>query len=327
MVGVMRAVVVNEPGGPEALTVTELPDPEPAEGEVVVRVTAAGVNRADLLQRRGFYDPPPGATPVLGLEAAGQVAAVGAGVDDSWAGRPVVALLAGGGYAELVAVPVGQVAPVPDGLDEVAAGGLMETAATVWSNVFMTAGLREGELLLVHGGASGIGTTAIQMARAAGARVVVTVGTEEKAQVCRDLGAELAIVYREQDFGDVLGEQGLQPDVILDIMGAKYLDANVRALATNGRLVVIGMQGGVKAELDLGRLLTKRASVTATSLRARPVAEKSAIVADLVEHVWPWVADGRVRPLVHATFALDEVADAHQVLEDSSHVGKVVLRP
>jgi putative PIG3 family NAD(P)H quinone oxidoreductase len=327
MVKDMRAVVVNEPGGPEALTVTELPDPEPAEDEVVVRVSAAGVNRADLLQRRGFYDPPPGATPVLGLEAAGEVVAVGASVDDSWIGRHVVALLAGGGYAELVAVPVGQVAPVPDGLDEVAAGGLMETAATVWSNVFMTAGLREGELLLVHGGTSGIGTTAIQMARAAGARVVVTVGTEEKAQVCRDLGAELAIVYREQDFGEVLREQGLEPDVILDIMGAKYLDANVRALATNGRLVVIGMQGGVKAELDLGRLLTKRASVTATSLRARPVAEKSAIVADLVEHVWPWVTDGRVRPLVHATYALDEVADAHQVLEDSSHVGKVVLRP
>ncbi len=323
----MRAVVVNEPGGPEALTVTELPDPEPAEDEVVVRVSAAGVNRADLLQRRGFYDPPPGATPVLGLEAAGEVVAVGASVDDSWIGRHVVALLAGGGYAELVAVPVGQVAPMPEGLDEVAAGGLMETAATVWSNVFMTAGLRPGELLLVHGGTSGIGTTAIQMARAAGARVVVTVGTEEKAQVCRDLGAELAIVYREQDFREVLREQGLEPDVILDIMGAKYLDANVRALATNGRLVVIGMQGGVKAELDLGRLLTKRASVTATSLRARPVAEKSAIVADLVEHVWPWVTDGRVRPLVHATYALDEVADAHQVLEDSSHVGKVVLRP
>lgn len=327
MVKDMRAVVVNEPGGPEALTVTELPDPQPAQGEVVVRVSAAGVNRADLLQRRGFYDPPPGATPVLGLEAAGEVVAVGTGVDDSWVGRRVVALLAGGGYAELVAVPVGQVAPVPEGLDDVAAGGLMETAATVWSNVFMTAGLREGELLLAHGGTSGIGTTAIQMARAAGARVVVTVGTEEKAQVCRDLGAELAIVYREQDFGEVLREQGLKPDVILDIMGAKYLDANVRALATNGRLVVIGMQGGVKAELDLGRLLAKRASVTATSLRARPVAEKSAIVADLVEHVWPWVTDGRVRPLVHATFALDEVADAHQVLEDSSHIGKVVLRP
>lgn len=323
----MRAVVVNEPGGPEALTVTELPDPEPAEGEMTVRVGAAGVNRADLLQRRGFYDPPPGATPVLGLEAAGEVVSVGPGVDDSWVGRRVMALLSGGGYAELVAVPVGQVAAVPDGLDEVAAGGLMETAATVWSNVFKTAGLREGELLLVHGGASGIGTTAIQMARAAGARVVVTVGTEQKAQVCRDLGAELAIVYREQDFGDVLREQGMKPDVILDIMGAKYLDANVRALATGGRLVIIGLQGGVKAELDLGRLLTKRASVTATSLRARPVEEKTAIVADLVEHVWPWVVDGRVRPIVHATFTLDEVADAHQVLEDSSHVGKVVLRP
>nr|WP_229053109.1 NAD(P)H-quinone oxidoreductase [Aeromicrobium sp. Leaf350] len=323
----MRAVTVPDPGGPEALVVGEQPVPDPAPGEVLVRVVAAGVNRADVLQRQGFYNPPPGSTDVLGLEAAGTIVAVGDGVDPARVGEEVVALLAGGGYAEHVAAPAGQVVARPAGLSDAAAGGLVETAATVWSNVFMHAGLREAETLLVHGGGSGIGTTAIQMAVAHGARVAVTVGSAEKADFCRDLGAEITINYREQDFVEVLKDGDARPDVILDNMGAKYLDANVRALATGGRLVVIGMQGGVKAELNLGLLLTKRASVAATSLRARPSEEKAAIMADLVEHTWPWVESGALRPIVHETFSLDAVADAHRVMEASTHIGKLVLLP
>lgn len=321
----MRAVVVSSPGGVEALEVVDLPTPEPAEGEVLVRIRAAGVNRADLLQRQGMYDPPEGATPVLGLEASGVVEELGEGVEGVSVGDDVVCLLSGGGYAEYVAVPAGQVAPLPRGIGPVDAAGLMETAATVWSNVFMTAGLAEGETLLVHGGASGIGTTAIQLATAFGARVVVTVGSPEKAQFCRELGADLAIEYREQDFVEAMKDEGVRADVVLDIMGAKYLPGNVSVLATGGRLVVIGMQGGVKGELDLGRLLVKRASVTATSLRGRPAHEKAEIVAQVAEHVWPLVTAGRLRPVIHETFPLEEVGRAHQVLEDSSHTGKVLL--
>ena len=321
----MRAVVVPEPGGVEALQVVDVEAPEPGPGEVLVRVTAAGVNRADLMQRQGFYDPPEGATPVLGLECSGDVVALGEGVTEFSKGEHVVALLSGGGYAEYVAVPAGQVAVAPRGVDLVDAAGLMEVAATVWSNVFMMAKLQHGETLLVHGGASGIGTMAIQLAKAFGARVVVTVGSEEKAAFCRELGADLAINYRETDFVDALDEAGLKADVILDIVGAKYLDQNVRALNTAGRLVVIGLQGGVKGELNLNRLLMKRAAVMATSLRARPTQEKAAIVSAMVAQVWPLVADGTVRPIVHARMPLDQVRDAHQVLEDSSHTGKVLL--
>lgn len=321
----MRAVIVPTPGDADALEVVDRPSPEPAAGEVVVDVVAAGVNRADLLQRQGHYDPPPGATDVLGLECSGRVSALGDGVASVSVGDEVVCLLSGGGYAEQVAVPAGQVAPAPQGVELVDAAGLMETVATVWSNVVMTAGLAEGETLLVHGGASGIGTTAIQMAKALGAQVAVTVGTEEKAAFCRELGADVAIRYRDEDFVDVLKEHSMRPDVILDIVGAKYLQRNVAALATGGRLVVIGLQGGVKGELNLGALLAKRASVTATSLRARPLEEKAEIVAQVVEHVWPMVADGRVRPVVHARLDLADVRDAHRVLEESSHTGKVLL--
>ncbi len=321
----MRAVVVPEPGGVEALQVVDVEAPEPGPGEVLVRVTAAGVNRADLMQRQGFYDPPEGATPVLGLECSGDVVALGEGVTEFSKGEHVVALLSGGGYAEYVAVPAGQVAVAPRGVDLVDAAGLMEVAATVWSNVFMMAKLQHGETLLVHGGASGIGTMAIQLAKAFGARVVVTVGSAEKAAFCRELGADLAINYRETDFVDALDAAGLKADVILDIVGAKYLDQNVRALNTAGRLVVIGLQGGVKGELNLNRLLMKRAAVMATSLRARPTQEKAAIVSAMVAQVWPLVADGTVRPIVHARMPLDQVRDAHQVLEDSSHTGKVLL--
>ncbi|MCW2789602.1 MAG: NADPH:quinone oxidoreductase [Aeromicrobium sp.] len=321
----MRAVTAPTPGGVDALVVEERPTPEPAPGEVLIRVTAAGVNRADLLQRQGFYNPPPGGTDILGLECSGDIVSVGEGVTDLQPGAHVCALLTGGGYAEYVSVPAGQVATVPVGISLTDAGGIMEVACTVWSNVFMMGKLQHGDTLLVHGGASGIGTMAIQLGKAFGARVIVTVGSEEKAAFCRELGADVTINYREQDFAEAMKESGEQADVILDIMGAKYLAANVSVLATAGRLVVIGMQGGTKAELNLGALLTKRAAVMATSLRARPVAEKSAIVSAMVAQVWPLITDGTVRPVIHATYPLEDVRQAHQVLEDSSHSGKVLL--
>ncbi|MCD9199469.1 NAD(P)H-quinone oxidoreductase [Aeromicrobium wangtongii] len=321
----MRAVTAPTPGGVDALEVVDRPMPEPAPGEVLIRVTAAGVNRADLLQRQGYYDPPPGATDILGLECSGDIVAVGEGVTDLQIGEHVCALLSGGGYAEYVAVPAGQVAIAPGGVSLVEAGGLMEVAATVWSNVFMIGKLQHGETLLVHGGGSGIGTMAIQLGKAFGARVVVTVGSQEKADFCRELGADLTINYREQDFVEVMKAEGIKADVILDIIGAKYLAANIAALATAGRLVIIGLQGGIKAEINLGALLTKRAAVMATSLRARPTAEKSAIVSAMVAQVWPLLADGTVRPIIHSTYPLEDVHAAHQELEDSTHTGKVLL--
>ncbi len=321
----MRAVTAPTPGGVDALQVVDRPVPEPAPGEVLIRITAAGVNRADLLQRQGFYDPPAGSTDILGLECSGDIVSVGDGVTDLQPGEHVCALLTGGGYAEYVAVPAGQVAIAPDGVSLTEAAGLMEVAATVWSNVFMMGKLQHGETLLVHGGGSGIGTMAIQLGKAFGARVVVTVGSEEKAAFCRTLGADVVINYREQDFAEVMKEDGIAADVILDIIGGKYLAANVSVLATAGRLVVIGMQGGVKAELNLGALLTKRAAVMATSLRARPTAEKAAIVSAMVAQVWPLVADGTVRPIIHATYPLDDVRAAQQHLEDSTNIGKVLL--
>ena len=319
----MRAVVVNEPGGVDALEVVERPDLEAGPGEVLIRVRAAGVNRADLLQRQGFYTPPPGATDVFGLECSGEVAAVGADVSTFAVGDRVCALLSGGGYAELVAVPAGHVAPVPDGVDLVDAGGLMEATCTVWSNVVMVGRLQPGETLLVHGGGSGIGTMAIQIATALGARVLTTVGSDEKAAMCRDLGADVVVNYSEQDFADALRDD--PADVVLDIIGAKYLAANISVLARGGRLVIIGLQGGTKAELDLHALMRRDASVTGTLLRPRGIEEKAEIVAQTVEHVWPMITAGTVRSIVHATFPLADVAQAHQVLEDSSHVGKVLL--
>jgi putative PIG3 family NAD(P)H quinone oxidoreductase len=323
----MRAVIASEPGGPEVLEVTEQPDPSPGPGEVVVDVAATAVNRADTLQRKGFYPPPPGASDVLGLECSGTVSAVGDDVATWSVGDEVCALLSGGGYATKVAVPVGQVMPVPSGVDLATAGALPEVACTVWSNVFMVAGLRADETLLVHGGAGGIGTLAIQLAHALGARVLTTAGSAEKLELCRSLGADEVINYREQDFvAEVLrSTDGRGADVILDNMGASYLDRNLDALATEGRLVVIGMQGGVKGELDLGKLMRKRGAVVATSLRSRPTEEKAAICAAVVEHVWPLVADGTIRPVVHATLPLDRVADAHRLMEESGHTGKIVL--
>ncbi|MET9465585.1 NAD(P)H-quinone oxidoreductase [Streptomyces sp. NPDC006544] len=323
----MHAITIEQPGGPDALVWAEVPDPVAGDGEVVVEVAASAVNRADVLQRQGVYHPPPGASRFPGLECSGRIASIGPGVSGWSVGDEVCALLAGGGYAQKVAVPAGQLLPVPAGLDLVTAAALPEVVSTVWSNVFMVAGLRPGETLLVHGGSSGIGTMAIQLAKAVGARVAVTAGGKEKLDRCAELGADILIDYREQDFVEELkaATDGAGADVILDIMGAKYLERNVAALAVNGRLAIIGLQGGVTAELNLGALLAKRAAITATTLRSRPLEEKAAIVAAVREHVWPLVETGRVRPVVHATYPLREAARAHQVLESSTHVGKLLL--
>jgi putative PIG3 family NAD(P)H quinone oxidoreductase len=323
----MRAVVVTEPGGPEVLAWRDVPDVRPKPGEVLVDVAASAVNRADLLQRQGHYDPPPGAPPYLGLECSGRVAAVGEGVGGWAVGTAVCALLAGGGYAEQVAVPAGQLLPIPAGVDVVAAAALPEVTCTVWSNVFMLAGLRPGETLLAHGGGSGIGTMAIQLARHVGARVAVTAGSADKLARCRDLGAEVLVNYREEDFVEAVraATGGHGADVVLDLIGAKYLARNVEVLAPNGRLVVIGLQGGTKAELDLGLLLRKRAAVLATALRARPPAEKAAIVASVRENVWPLLESGAVRPVVDRVLPIAEAAEAHRVLESGEAFGKVVL--
>ncbi|MFI0941098.1 NAD(P)H-quinone oxidoreductase [Streptomyces sp. NPDC021020] len=319
----MRAITIAQPGGPDALVLAEVPDPEPGPGEVLVEVAASAVNRADVLQRQGFYDPPPGASPYPGLECSGRIVALGAGVAGWTVGDEVCALLSGGGYAELVAVPAGQLLPLPEGVDPVTAAGLPEVTATVWSNVFQIAHLRPGETLLVHGGSSGIGTMAIQLGKAVGATVATTAGTAEKLAFCAELGADILVNYREQDFVEQLGDRGA--DVVLDVVGAKYLDRNLDALAVNGRLVVIGMQGGVKAELNLAKLLAKRAAVIATSLRARPAEEKAAIVAAVREHVWPLVEAGTVRPVVDRAFPLADAAAAHRLMESSEHVGKILL--
>lgn len=325
----IHAITIPEPGGPEALVWAEVPDPVPAEGEVLVEVAASAVNRADLLQRQGYYDPPRGASPYPGLECSGRIAALGPGVAGWAVGDEVCALLSGGGYAEKVAVPAGQLLPLPEGIDAVTAAGLPEVACTVWSNVFMIAHLRPGDTLLVHGGASGIGTMAIQLAKAAGARVAVTAGSAEKLERCRELGADILINYHEQDFVQELRKatEGAGADVILDIIGARYLDRNVKALAVNGRLAIIGLQGGIKGELNLNALLSKRGAVTATSLRARPEAEKASIVAAVREHVWPLVAAGRVRPVVDRTLPMRDAAEAHRAMEAGGHVGKILLVP
>jgi len=323
----MKAVVPDHAGGPEVLELREVPAPEPGPGEVLLDVAATAVNRADLLQRQGHYPPPPGASDIIGLECSGTVAALGEGVTGWSVGDEVCALLAGGGYAEQVAVPAGQLMPVPAGADLVTAAALPEVACTVWSNVFMVAGLRPQEHFLVHGGAGGIGTMAIQLAHALGARVYTTAGSPEKRALCAELGAEVTIDYHEEDFVDVVRREsdGHGADVVLDNMGAKYLSRNVEVLAEQGRLIVIGMQGGTKGELDLGVLLRKRGAVIATALRSRSVEDKSAICAAVAEHVWPLVGEGLVRPIVHTSLPLAEAARAHEVLESGDTVGKVLL--
>lgn len=324
----MYAITVREPGGPEVLEWTELPDPAVGPGEVLIDVAASAVNRADLLQRQGHYPPPPGASEIIGLECAGRIAALGEGVTGWSVGDEVCALLAGGGYAEKVAVPAQQVLPLPGGVDVVTAAGLPEVACTVWSNIVAAGRLAAGETFLIQGGSSGIGTHAIQVAKALGARVVAT-AAPQRADRCRELGADVVIDYHDDvpaRLKEATGGHGA--DVVLDNMGAKGLAANVAALATDGRLLIIGMQGGTKAELDLNALIRKRGSITAMGLRGRPVAGphgKGAIVAGVRAQVWPMIADGRVRPVVHATIPMDRAADAHRQLEAGGVVGKLLL--
>ena len=323
----MRAIICTEPGGPEHLKWQEVTTPTPGPVEVLIEVAATAVNRADILQRQGNYAPPPGASQILGLECAGVISELGPGVTTVEIGQEVTALLAGGGYAEQVAVPVGQLMSVPSGLDLITAACLPEVACTVWSNIVMTAHLAEGEWLLIHGGGSGIGTMAIQVARALGARVAVTAGSKAKLAICEQLGAEIMINYQDQDFvevmNDVTGGRGV--DVILDNMGAAYLERNVLALARNGRLAIIGMQGGIKAELNINTLLRKNGTVHAASLRGRPESEKSAICQQVERNIWPWVHAGLVTPVIGATLPLPEAAAAHQLLESGEVTGKIVL--
>jgi putative PIG3 family NAD(P)H quinone oxidoreductase len=323
----MRAVVIDQPGGPEVLTLREVPDLTPAPDEVVLATTAAGVNRADLMQRQGFYPPPPGAPPYPGLECSGRVTAVGSAVTGWQPGDQVCALLAGGGYAEQVAAPAGQLLPLPAGVGLLDAAALPEAACTVYSNIVMYAGLARGETLLVHGGASGVGTMAIQLGHALGARVACTAGSARKLARCRELGADLAVNYRDEDFVSAVQAftDGRGADVILDIIGAAYLPRNVTALATGGRLVVIGLQGGGTGELDLAQLLSKRATVHASTLRSRPAAEKAAIVSRVHSEVWPLVSSGQIRPVIETTLPLSEAVQAHRLMEASGHVGKILL--
>jgi putative PIG3 family NAD(P)H quinone oxidoreductase len=323
----MRAVVITSPGEPGVLKLTEVPDPVPGPGEVLVDVAAAGVNRADVLQRMGFYPPPPGTPPYPGLECSGRISALGAGVTVWQPGDEVCALLGGGGYAERVAVPQGQLLPVPDGVSLIDAAGLPETACTVYATVFQQARLTPGETILVHGGAGGIGTMAIQLAKSFGARVICTAGTPAKLERCIELGADLAVSYVRDDFVPAVDvfTSGRGADVILDIVGGPYLARNVAALATGGRLLVVSTQGGTSAELDLQMLMRKRASILASTLRARPPAEKAAIVAGAREQVWPLLSAGRVRPVTDRVLPMADAADAHRVMEQGTHVGKILL--
>jgi NADPH2:quinone reductase len=327
----MHAITISEPGGPEVLTWTEVPDPEIGPGDVLVHVAASAVNRADLLQRQGHYPPPPGASDVLGLECSGTIVEVGRDVAGWQVGDEVCALLAGGGYAELVAVPAAQVLPVPQGVDVVDAAGLPEVACTVWSNAVMLAGLSAGEVLLVHGGAGGIGTHAIQVGKALGATVATTAGSAARLEQCQGLGADILVNYHDQDFVEEVrrATDGHGADVVLDNMGAKYLGRNVSVLATGGRLMVVGMQGGSTGELDIRELMGKRAWVSSAGLRARPVEGrdgKGRIIADVAERLWPLLEVGKVKPVTGKVVPMRDAAEAHRVVDGGHVVGKVLLR-
>ncbi|MFG2043362.1 NAD(P)H-quinone oxidoreductase [Dactylosporangium sp. NPDC048998] len=315
----MHAITIERPGGPEVLRWTEVPDPAPAAGEVLIEVAAAGVNRADALQRQGNYPPPTDAPPYPGMEVSGRIRELGDGVHGWHVGQEVCALISGGGYAELAVAPAGQILPVPKGVSVVDAAGLPEVAATVFSNVVDVARLKPGDTLLVHGGGSGVGTFAVQLGKALGATVVATARAAKHERLLQ-LGAERVIDYTAEDFS-----KSVQADVILDIMGGSYLKQNVDALKVGGRLVVIGLQGGRRGDLDLGQLLTKRATVAGTTLRARPAAEKAAIVRGVREEVWPLVEEGMVHPVIHERFPMGEAAEAHRLLESNGHFGKILL--
>lgn len=325
--GEMRMIAAKGAGGPEVLAVGEGPAPQPGEGEVLIKVAYAGVNRPDVMQRRGLYPPPPGASPILGLEVAGTIAARGDGVVGLHEGREVCALVAGGGYAEYCTAPAPQCLPVPKGLTLCEAAALPETFFTVWTNVFDRGRLKAGETFLVHGGTSGIGTTAIQLAHAFGARVLATAGGDEKCVFCQKLGAEAAINYRNEDFVEVARRLtgGGGADLILDMVGGSYFQRNLRALAVEGRLVQIAFQEGSQVQADLTPIMVKRLTVTGSTLRPRSVAEKGAIAAALKERVWPLIEAGRVKPVIHKVFPLEEAAAAHALMESSAHIGKIML--
>ncbi|MCJ1700915.1 NAD(P)H-quinone oxidoreductase [Rathayibacter festucae] len=324
----MLAIRVENPGPDSRLVLEETATPSPGPGEVLLRVAAAGVNRADLGQRAGVYPPPAGASEILGMEVSGTVVGLGEGVTTVAQGDEVCALLSGGGYAEHVVVDAGLLLPVPEGVDLISAAALPETTATVWSNLVLVAGLRAGETVLIHGGGSGIGTTAIQIASAIGARVAVTAGSPRKLDACRALGADILIDYREQDFVErIAAETDGGVDVILDPVGGDYLARDVEALALGGRVVFIGNQSGAQGSLDIGTLMRKRAAVHATTLRARPLEERRAIVAAVRESVWPLVADGTVRPVVDEVIPLVEAERAHERMTASGHIGKLLLTP
>jgi NADPH2:quinone reductase len=323
----MIAIEISQPGGPDVLRPVERPTPEPGPGEVLIKVAAAGVNRPDIMQRKGRYPPPPGASDLPGLEVAGTIEHVDDGVVEWRGGDQVCALVAGGGYAEYCVAPAAQCLPVPRGLDIIAAAAVPETFFTVWTNVFERGRLQPGESLLVHGGSSGIGTTAIQLAHARGATVYATAGSDEKCRACEQLGAARAINYRTEDFAAAVArltdERGV--DVILDIMGAPYLERNLRALALDGRLVEIGLMGGSEASVNIERILRRRLTLTGSTLRPRTVEQKAAIADALRQEVWPLLESGRVRPIVYRTFALRDAAEAHRLMETSEHIGKIVL--
>lgn len=324
---VMRAIEITTPGGPEVLKLTQRPLPKPAAGEVLVKVQAAGVNRPDVMQRKGSYPPPPGITDIPGLEIAGTVAALGEEVTGWNVGDALCALVAGGGYAEYCVAPAPQCLPIPKGLTAVEAAAIPETLFTVWDNIFTRGRLKPGEWLLVHGGSSGIGTTAIQLAHAIGAKVLVTAGSAEKCDACRELGADVAVNYRDQDFVEAAKQAtgGKGVDVVLDIVGGDYVSRNLNALAFGGRLIQIAIQKGTKAEIPVHLILVKQIMFTGSTLRARPVAEKGAIARILKQDAWPLIEAGKVRPVIHATFPLDRAADAHALMDTSAHIGKIVL--
>lgn len=322
----MRAVIARSPGGPEVLAVIDLPAPEHGPGDLLVDVAATAVNRADILQRQGAYPPPPGASDVLGLELSGVVAAVGAEVDGWSVGDPVCAVVASGGYAEQAVIPAATAMPLPPGTDPVTAAAVPEVFATAFDNLFVRGGLRHGEVALLHGGSSGVGTAGIQLADRAGATVVVTVGTADKAAACTDLGADHAINYREaEDWAAEVRDTVGGVDVLLDIIGAKYLAQNLSVLNVEGRMVVIGLMGGVTAEVNLGLVLSRRLTVRGSTLRARSVADKAVLAQQLVRQVWPGFADGSLRPVIHTTMPLGDAAEAHALMESSDHIGKIVL--
>lgn len=316
----MKAISIKEPGGPEVLECIEVEDPQPAAGEVVVDVAASALNRADVAQRMGLYPVPPGASPYPGLEVSGRISALGEGVTGWKAGDEVCALLTGGGYAEKVAVPTGQLLTIPKGIGLVEAAALPEATSTVWNNIVMTGQLKKGETFLMHGGAGGIGTMAIQIAKAMGARVVTTVTGPEQIASVRELGADLTIDFRTEDFTD----HGPY-DVILDVIGGGYLERNVRSLAVDGRLVIIGLQDGMEAQLDLRELVFKRKSVLGTTLRSRPADQKAAICAEVQDKVWPMIESGAVKQVIDQTLPMAEAAEAHRLLDIGKHVGKILL--